>query len=62
MKQIELEQNGQLDILVNDIWGGDPLTEWDKPFWEHPLQRNHHSRKSVFTHMITSYYVAPLMV
>jgi len=21
-------QQGRLDILVNDIWGGDPLTEW----------------------------------
>ena len=30
---------GRLDVLVNDIWGGDPLTEWDKPFWEHSLEK-----------------------
>lgn len=35
--RISEEQNGRLDVLVNDIWGGDPLTEWGKPFWEHSL-------------------------
>ena len=25
---------GRLDVLVNDIWGGDALTEWERPFWE----------------------------
>ena len=24
---------GRLDLLVNDIWGGDALTEWGSPFW-----------------------------
>src|SRR5688572_18261105 len=28
--RIEREQ-GRLDILVNDIWGGEQLFEWDKP-------------------------------
>src|SRR3979411_809960 len=23
-----------LDILVNDVWGGDALTEFGKPFWK----------------------------
>ncbi|MDI6105963.1 SDR family NAD(P)-dependent oxidoreductase [Actinoplanes sp. NEAU-A12] len=32
MKQIE-DQHGKLDLLVNDIWGGDSLTEWGSPFW-----------------------------
>src|SRR5258706_11887270 len=27
-------EHGKLDILVNDIWGGDSLAEWGKPFWE----------------------------
>ena len=22
-------------MLINDVWGGDELTEWGKPFWEH---------------------------
>ena len=25
---------GRLNVLVNDIWGGDALTEWGRPFWE----------------------------
>ena len=24
---------GRLDVLVNDIWGGDALTEWGRSFW-----------------------------
>jgi NAD(P)-dependent dehydrogenase (short-subunit alcohol dehydrogenase family) len=30
--RIRAEQ-GRLDILVNDIWGGERLFEWDKPVW-----------------------------
>ncbi|MEU5668923.1 SDR family NAD(P)-dependent oxidoreductase, partial [Micromonospora sp. NPDC047753] len=26
-------EHRQLDVLVNDIWGGDPLVTWDKPVW-----------------------------
>ena len=26
-------EEGRLDVLVNDIWGGDALTEWGSPFW-----------------------------
>lgn len=29
--------HGRLDILVNDIWGGDPFLQFDKPVWQHPL-------------------------
>ena len=29
---------GRLDLLVNDIWGGDALVRWDVPFWEHDLE------------------------
>lgn len=54
---------GRLDILVNDIWGGDPLTQWERPFWELSLAQGlHMQRQAVFTHIITSRYAAPLMV
>lgn len=60
--RIRVEQEGRLDILVNDIWGGDPLTEW-KPFWEHDLANGlEMQRLAVTTHLITSWYMAPLMV
>ena len=29
--------HGVIDILVNDIWGGEHLFEWDTPLWEHDL-------------------------
>ena len=32
--RIRAEQ-GRLDVLVNDIWGGENLKEWNKPVWEH---------------------------
>ena len=32
------EQVGELDILVNDIWGGDDLVEWGKKLWETKLE------------------------
>ena len=31
-ERIEEEQNGRLDILVNDVWGGESLTQFDTPF------------------------------
>ena len=27
------DEQERLDVLVNDIWGGDALTEWGSPFW-----------------------------
>jgi NAD(P)-dependent dehydrogenase (short-subunit alcohol dehydrogenase family) len=61
--RIRFEQAGRLDILVNDIWGGDPLTQWDTPFWQHNLANGlDMQRLGVHTHLITSWYAAPLMV
>src|SRR4051812_20718115 len=37
VERIRAEQDGRLDVLVNDIWGGDPLSQWGVPFWEHDL-------------------------
>ncbi|MEV5030617.1 SDR family oxidoreductase [Paenibacillus sp. LPE1-1-1.1] len=62
-EQIKKEQNGQLDILVNNIWGGEQLTEWETPFWEHSLSKGLlMQERAVKTHLITAYYGAPLMV
>ena len=60
--RIRTEQDGRLDLLVNDIWGGDPLTEW-RPFWEHSLENGLRIQElAVGTHLITSWHLAPLMV
>lgn len=62
-EQIRAEQNGQLDVLVNNIWGGEQLTEWKTPFWKHSLSKGLlMQERAVKTHLITSYYGAPLMV
>lgn len=57
------EQGGRLDLLVNDVWGGDPLTDWSSRFWEHDLLNGLRLlRQAVDTHLITSWHLAPLMV
>lgn len=56
-------EHGRLDILVNDVWGGDDLTEWGKPFWELSLDKGFRMlQAAVHAHIITSRYAAPLMV
>jgi len=62
-QRVAEEQDGRLDVLVNDIWGGDALTKWETPFWEHSLTDGLALlRQAVETHIITSRYAAPLMV
>jgi len=61
--RVQAEQQGQLDILVNDIWGGDELAEWDKPFWEQNIEQGLlMQQRAVHSHIVTSHYAAPLMV
>ena len=55
--------SGRLDILVNDVWGGDRLTEWGKPFWELTPGRGFKLlERGVHSHILTSRYGAPLML
>lgn len=62
-ERVREEQDGRLDILVNDIWGGDPMTEWKKPFWEQsPELGLRMQRQAVHSHILNSRYGAPLMV
>jgi len=61
--RIRREQKGKLDILVNDVWGGDALTEFGKTFWQVSLDKGTAMlRQAVLSHIITSRHVAPLMV
>ncbi len=54
---------GRLDILVNDIWGGDAISEWGKPFWELDWSKGRLMlERAVHTHIITSRYGVPLML
>src|SRR5215470_1584095 len=59
---IEQEQ-GRLDVLVNDIFGGDRYMEWDKPLWEHDWAGGLRMlQMGVHTHLITSRAAIPLML
>ena len=52
-----------LDILVNDVWGGDALTEFGKPFWQVNLDSGLRMLKqAIHSHIITSHYAVPLML
>ena len=63
IERIASENGGRLDVLVNDIWGGDPLTNWSVPFWEHSLEDGMRMQElGLHTHLITSWHAAPLMV
>ena len=56
-------EHGRLDILVNDVWGGDIFTEWFKPVWEHSLEKGLHLlRLAIDTHIITSHFALPLLI
>jgi NAD(P)-dependent dehydrogenase (short-subunit alcohol dehydrogenase family) len=60
--RIEKEQ-GKLDILVNNIWGGDPLLEFGKPFWQLDLPKGFQMMESALnTHIITSHFATPLLI
>jgi NAD(P)-dependent dehydrogenase (short-subunit alcohol dehydrogenase family) len=55
--------HGQLDILVNDIWGGETLFEWNKAVWEHDLANGLRLlRLALDTHLITAHFALPLMI
>ena len=60
--QVRAEQ-GRLDVLVNDVWGGDALTEWGSPFWTLSLSQGQELlERAVHSHNITSRHGAPLMI
>ena len=50
-------------MLVNDIWGGELLAEWNTPLWEHDLDGGLRMlRLAIDTHLITSHYALPLLI
>jgi NAD(P)-dependent dehydrogenase (short-subunit alcohol dehydrogenase family) len=62
VRRIDAERD-RLDVLVNDIWGGELLFEWDTPLWEHNLAKGLRLlRLAVDTHLITSHFALPLLI
>lgn len=57
------QDHGKLDVLVNDVWGGDVLTQWGVPFWELDLEKGFQMvRTAVHSHIITARHMVPLML
>ncbi|WP_437821317.1 SDR family oxidoreductase [Sorangium sp. So ce1078] len=60
--RIDREQ-GRLDVLVNDVWGGEHLFAWNKPLWEHSLDNGMRLlRLAIDTHILTSHHALPLLI
>src|SRR3954465_12854840 len=59
--------HGHVDVLVNDIWGGELLkggpAQWNTPIWEHDLDDGLRIlRLAIETHLVTSHFLLPLLV
>jgi NAD(P)-dependent dehydrogenase (short-subunit alcohol dehydrogenase family) len=62
VQRIDAEQ-ARLDLLVNDVWGGEKLFEWDAPVWEHDLANGLRLLDlAIKTHLITSHFALPLLI
>lgn len=55
--------HGRLDVLVNDVWGGDPHTQWDTPFWQLDVDQGWRMLETaVYSHILTARHTVPLML
>ena len=58
------QEQGKLDILVNNVWGGyENMDDYGAAFWEQPLWRwDKMFDTSVRAHFVASKYAVPLML
>ncbi|MDN5853880.1 MAG: SDR family oxidoreductase [Actinomycetia bacterium] len=57
------DEHGRLDVLVNDIFGGDRYAQFGKKIWEHDLSGGLRMlRMGIDTHAITSHYALGLLI
>ena len=59
--------HGHIDVLVNDIWGGELLkggpADWNTPIWEHDLDDGLRIlRLAIDTHLVTAHHLLPLLI
>ncbi|WP_433547983.1 SDR family oxidoreductase [Streptomyces sp. CA-294286] len=56
-------ERGRLDVLVNDVWGGEHLVEFGKKMWETELAQGLRMLElGVRSHIVTSSCALPLLV
>lgn len=57
------DEAGRLDVLVDSIWGADPMVDWGKRFWEVDLTGlRAYLDQTLISHLITCRHLAPMMV
>jgi NAD(P)-dependent dehydrogenase (short-subunit alcohol dehydrogenase family) len=57
------KEKGRFDILVNSVWGGDPMIDWSKKFWEIDLATlGAYVDQTILTHIISCRHFAPMMI
>ncbi|MFJ9853131.1 SDR family oxidoreductase [Streptomyces sp. NPDC101150] len=62
VERIDREQ-GRLDVLVNGLWGGDHLLEFDTKLWDLDLAGGLRMfRLGVDSHIITGHFALPLLI
>ena len=62
VERIDAEQ-GRLDVLVNDVWGGEHLTQWNAPVWEHDLDKGLRLlRLAIDSDILNSHHALPLLI
>jgi len=56
-------EDGRLDVLVNDVWGGDALIDWGAKFWTLDMVKARAlADQAILSHLITARHMAPMMV
>ncbi len=60
-------RHGRIDVLVNDIWGGEILkggpAQWNTPIWKLDLDKGLRLlRLAIDTHLVTSHHLLPLLI
>jgi NAD(P)-dependent dehydrogenase (short-subunit alcohol dehydrogenase family) len=60
-------RHGHIDVLVNDIWGGELLKggppQWNTPIWKLDLDKGLRIlRLAIETHLVTSHHLLPLLI
>jgi NAD(P)-dependent dehydrogenase (short-subunit alcohol dehydrogenase family) len=64
-ERVAQEQDGRLDVLVNNAWGGHEVFDgvFQAPFWERPMdQWDPMFNRGVRNHLLASRLAAPLML
>jgi len=57
------DDSGRLDVLVDSIWGADPMIDWSRRFWEIDLTNvRAYLDQTLISHLITCRHAAPLMI